>query len=134
VDRIRAAPGTAEFGVLTLLLAENYQAGTSFRIPAGCFFPQPDVTSACIRLERRSTPLVSSGEASVYRQLVKTAFSQRRKQLRKVLRQLWTEAKLQEAWSAEGLSSELRAEVLSPEAFARLTRWLGQPAVSSIVS
>lgn len=125
VDRIRAAPGTGEFGVLTLLLARTFQAGPAFRIPATCFFPAPDVESACVRLERRLPPLAEGAAAAIYVQLVKTAFSQRRKQLRKVLRSRWPEPALAQAWANLALAGDVRPEVLSPAQFADLARLLG---------
>jgi len=124
VDRIRALPDTPEYGLLTLLLAESYHPGAHFRIPASCFFPAPDVASACIRLDRRSTPLVPADRRTAFRDLVKRAFSQRRKQLRGVLRSVWPEAQLDRAFSALGLPRDTRAETLSPEAFARLSKEL----------
>lgn len=127
VDRIRAVPGTAAFGVLSLLLGRVYEPGPSFRIPASCFFPAPDVESSCIRLDRRPEPLVKGGEAAVYVDLVKTAFSQRRKQLRKVLRNRWPEDHLADAWKALALAPDLRPETLGPTRFAALARHLGAP-------
>jgi len=127
VDRIRARPGTAEYGVLTLLLAETYSPVTAFRIPAGCFFPPPDVTSACVRLDRRATPLISPDHAPAFRSLVKLAFAQRRKQLRPVLRAAFPENRLEEAWNRLGLARDVRAETLPPETFARLAEALTPP-------
>ena len=125
VDRLRAAPGTREFGVLTLLIARTFTPGPAFRIPATCFFPPPDVTSGCIRLDRRPVPLADGDAARTYVHLVKTAFSQRRKQLRKVLRSTWPEPALAAAWTALGLGDDVRPEVLSPTQFADLARRLG---------
>ncbi len=126
VDRIRAKAGTAEFGVLTLLLARVFTIGSSFRIPATCFFPAPDVGSACVRLERRAEPLVSGLAAATYIRIVKSAFSQRRKQLRKVLRFNWPEAALADAWNTLALGPEVRPEVVTPEHFALLAERLSR--------
>lgn len=120
VDRIRARPATPEYGLLTVLLAEAYQPGSHFRIPASCFFPAPDVASACIRLDRRPAPLVPPERAASFRQLVKRAFSQRRKQLRTVLRGHWPDETLAQAWQSLGFTADVRAETLSPEIFAQL--------------
>jgi 16S rRNA (adenine1518-N6/adenine1519-N6)-dimethyltransferase len=120
VDRIRATPGTPQYGLLTVLLAETYQPGPSFRIPASCFFPAPDVASACIRLDRRPQPLVAPDRAPAFRALVKRAFSQRRKQLRTVLRGHLPDEQLASAWQRMGFAPDVRAETLSPETFARL--------------
>lgn len=126
VERIRAVAGTSQFGVLTLLLARVFKVGPTFRIPATCFFPAPDVESSCVRLERRATPLVPDTAARAYVQIVKTAFSQRRKQLRKVLRSQWPEPVLTEAWTALALGPEVRPEVLTPEHFGLLAERLSR--------
>lgn len=124
VDRIRAIPGSANFGVLTLLLARVFAIRPGFRIPASCFFPAPEVESACVRLECRPEPLVGGTPAEVYVRLVKTAFSQRRKQLRKVLRAAWPEERLAVGWAELNLAADVRPEVLTPEQFAALARRL----------
>lgn len=128
VDRIRARPGSKEYGVLTLLLARTYAPGPAFRIPATCFFPAPDVESACIRLERRPQPLAEGEAATTYTQLVKLAFSQRRKQLRKVLRSRWPDTALSQAWTGLSLAEDIRPEMLGPAQFADLARRLGPAA------
>ncbi len=124
IDRLRAAPGTSEYGVLTLLLAAVYEPGAAFRIPASCFFPPPDVGSACLRLSRRATPLVMGAVADTYRRVVKTAFSQRRKRLRKVLGHTWPSAPLDAAWADLALDPDVRPENVGPAAFAELARRL----------
>jgi 16S rRNA (adenine1518-N6/adenine1519-N6)-dimethyltransferase len=124
VDRIRAVPATPEYGLLTLLVARAYRPGPGFRIPATCFFPPPGVTSACVRLDRRAEPLVSAAGEAAFANLLKRAFSQRRKQLRKLLRAAWPEETLAEVWPRLGLRDDLRAEALSPEQFAALLRAL----------
>jgi 16S rRNA (adenine1518-N6/adenine1519-N6)-dimethyltransferase len=129
-DRIRAQPGTGEFGVLTLLLARTFATGSSFRIPATCFFPAPDVASACIRLERRATPLSTGKVAEVFIRVVKKVFTQRRKQLRKVLRLDWPEDVLAAAWTALKLPDDIRPEALTPGQFAELASLLAGAARS----
>lgn len=119
-DRVKAAPGTPEYGVLTLLLASAFLPGASFRIPANCFFPAPDVVSTCLRLDRRPAPLVAGPVQATYARLVKGAFSQRRKRALKVLRANWPGPLLDDLWSRLGLSPDARPESLSPETFAAL--------------
>ncbi|MBL9138451.1 MAG: ribosomal RNA small subunit methyltransferase A [Verrucomicrobiales bacterium] len=125
VDRIRASAGSQEYGVLTLLLARLYEPSSSFRIPASCFFPAPDVESSCVRLDRRDPPLVASERAADFAVLVKLAFSQRRKRVQKLLAQRWPNQVLAEAWERLGISPDARAEELSADTFAQLTRALG---------
>lgn len=129
VDRIRARPGTGDFGILTLLLARAFTVDSAFPIPATCFFPVPNVASACVRLIRRPHPLTESADAgAAYVRLVKLSFSQRRKRLRKVLRTAWPDPRIGTVWTALGLSEDTRAETLAPEVFARMAECLGPPA------
>jgi 16S rRNA (adenine1518-N6/adenine1519-N6)-dimethyltransferase len=128
VERIRARHGTAAFGTLTLLLARAYRPVASFRIPATCFFPVPDVISGCVRLERRHRPLAGAEDLPAYRQIVRLAFAQRRKRLQKTLRGSWPEERLAKAWAQLGLHADVRAEAVPPEDFARLAGLLGHPS------
>src|SRR5208282_1014353 len=53
-QRLMAKPGDKNYGVLTLLVQLDYVPRDCFKIPAGCFFPAPDVDSACVVLDRRT--------------------------------------------------------------------------------
>jgi 16S rRNA (adenine1518-N6/adenine1519-N6)-dimethyltransferase len=68
--------------------------------------------------------VVSADEEEPYRLLVQGAFGLRRKQLRRVVRTLWSlDAEAADAVLARaGLDGELRPEVLTPEHFAALLR------------
>jgi 16S rRNA (adenine1518-N6/adenine1519-N6)-dimethyltransferase len=127
-SRLVARPGTADYGVLTLLVQLGYECRGSFRIPATCFFPVPEVESACVTLVRRATPWLEGDEVRWYTRLVKRAFSQRRKMMFKLLKSEWPEPVLAEAFLALGLSMTVRAERVAPEQFAALTHRLGQPS------
>jgi 16S rRNA (adenine1518-N6/adenine1519-N6)-dimethyltransferase len=120
VDRLQAKAGTSEFGVLTLLLARAYAPTSAFRIPASCFFPAPEVESACLRLDQRAQPLVEPDRARDFEVLVKLAFSQRRKRAQKLLTQRWTAAALSAVWQQLNLSPDARAEQWPAETFAAL--------------
>lgn len=134
-QRIRAKESTPEYGLLSLLLGWRYTAESSFRIPASCFFPPPEVDSACIRLRRRPTPLVEGERIDRFLQIVRQAFSQRRKMMWKLLRPLWPEEVLAGAFRTAGIPREARAEAVSLEQFVALAHQLpaiGSPSVSSI--
>ena len=57
--RLMAGAGDDDYGILTLLVQLNYEPRDWFKIPSGCFFPTPDVDSACVVLARRQKPLVA---------------------------------------------------------------------------
>ncbi|NGO40248.1 ribosomal RNA small subunit methyltransferase A [Limisphaera ngatamarikiensis] len=121
-DRIVADAGEPAYGLLTLLIRQTYEPGQRFRIPATCFYPVPKVESACVLLERR--PGVPAELRPVFLKLVRRAFSQRRKQMFKLLRADWPEAKLREAFERVGLSREVRGEAVSMEQYVALARVL----------
>lgn len=122
--RIEAEPGSKQYGVLGLLLRLRYDVHGSFKIPAGCFFPAPDVDSACIVLLRRTTPLLPAALHGAFAKIVKRGFSQRRKMMLKLLKQDWPAGKLEEAFGQLGLSPQIRAEKLALEQFVRLAELL----------
>lgn len=130
-QRLMAAAGDANYGVLTLLLQLDYEPRGWFKIPAGCFFPVPDVDSACVTLVRRETPLLAEERRIVFVRLVKRAFSQRRKMMLKLLKTDWPAGKLQSAFAALGISPQERAEELPLEMFVRLAGLLEARAASS---
>src|SRR5690349_18350482 len=51
--RLMAKAGEEDYGILSLLVQLTHEPSGLFKIPAGCFFPPPDVDSACITLVRR---------------------------------------------------------------------------------
>ena len=130
VQRIKAKPGTKDYGVLSLLLQLGYVAESSFKVPAGCFFPRPDVASACVALQRRERPLLVGGDIDLYVKLVKVGFGQRRKVMLKLLKNLWPESALQAAYEQVGIGLQVRAEAVSVEQFVSLAQALSNNAPS----
>ena len=124
VQRLIAPPDTSAFGVLTVLVGLQFEATGHFKIARDCFFPAPDVDSACVTLVRRSQPLLPPALVPIGAQIVKTAFSQRRKMLRKLLRAQWPEDRLAAAMSACGIAETARAETVAIPTWAQLTRHL----------
>ncbi len=120
-QRLLARAGEADYGVLTLLVQWRYEVAGHFKIPATCFFPVPEVDSACLVLRRRATPLLGPGQAAVFRAVVKRAFSQRRKMMLKLLKEDWPAAALEASRAELQLSPQSRAESVSLEQFVRLT-------------
>ena len=123
-QRIVANPGDKEYGLLTLLVQLRYEPHGWFKVPAGCFFPRPDVDSGCVTLLRRSKPLLNQEQVATFTKIVKRAFSQRRKMMLKLLREDWPEEKLERAFETLGISPGERADELSLEQFVVLTKSL----------
>jgi 16S rRNA (adenine1518-N6/adenine1519-N6)-dimethyltransferase len=125
VARMAAAPGTGDYGRLTIMLAPWVTVEHLFDIGPGAFKPPPRVWSAVARLTVRPQPAFSV--APQFAQVVTTAFSQRRKTLRNALRTLLTAADIESC----GIDPALRAETLAPEDFNRLALRLGHGAVEA---
>jgi len=123
-QRLMAGAGDEDYGVLTLLVQLDYEPGGWFKIPAGCFFPAPEVDSACVTLRRRAQPLLPDEQRPVFVKIVKRAFSQRRKMMLKLLKQDWPADALTSALADLNISPLERAEKLTLEQFAALTRQL----------
>ena len=120
--RLMAKAGDEDYGVLTLLLQLDYELREWFKIPAGCFFPEPDVDSACVVLIRREQPPLSDHQRVMFAKIVKRAFSQRRKMMLKLLREDWPAEKLERAFKKLQLSPQIRAEAVSLEQFVALAQ------------
>ena len=125
VRRLAAQPNDEDYGVLSLLVQLDYKPREWFKIPASCFFPKPDVDSACICLVRRPEALLSPQLRPLFATLVKRSFSQRRKMMLKLLKAHWPEEKLERAFAQIAIAPTARAETLSLEQFIRLTQALG---------
>ncbi len=123
--RLMAAPGTKDYGVLTLLIQLRYQPGELLRIPSGCFHPEPDVDSGCVTLIRREKPLLNIDQAKLFKKIVKLALSQRRKMLLKLLKQNWPSEMLLEVFEELGLDEKIRGEKVSVDQFVEMTKLLG---------
>jgi len=104
-----------------------------FKIPPGCFFPEPDVDSACVVLNRREQLLPENLRANFVK-IVKRAFSQRRKMMLKLLKQDWAADKLADAFDALKISPQERAEKLSLEQFVELVEILNSHRSTEIQS
>jgi len=122
--RLMARVSDDDYGLLTLLVQLRYAAKEWFKIPRGCFFPEPDVDSACVVLVRRDKPLLDEQHHAAFERVVKRAFSQRRKMLVKLLKADWPLVEIQNALVMLKLSADVRGEKLSLEQFVALTKIL----------
>jgi 16S rRNA (adenine1518-N6/adenine1519-N6)-dimethyltransferase len=123
-SRIAAAPGSDEYGALSVNVQAVANAKLLFRVAAGSFHPPPKVESAVVRIDPRPDPVVVPGEEAAFRRFVQDAFGMRRKQMRRVLREILSiDAEGADALlSAASIEPTARPETLSPEDFARLLR------------
>ena len=125
-ERLTAVPDEKDYGVLSLLVQLEYEPKGFFKIPASCFFPEPDVDSACVRLVRRVPSLLMPRQKPIFTNTVKRAFSQRRKMMLKLLKEDWPASTLEQLFERLQLSFQIRAESVTLEQFVSLTRELVQ--------
>lgn len=115
-DRIAEKPGTKVYGILSVLLQAWYDIEYVMSVGSGAFAPPPKVQSAVIRLVRNSRTNLGCDE-KLFKQVVKTAFNQRRKTLRNALKPM-----IKEGMDTSDPVFDLRAERLSVEDFVSLTQ------------
>lgn len=124
-ERMQAAPGGKDYGALSLAVQYYADARIIANVPPNCFIPRPNVGSAVIHLEKHEIPPVSPKDPSFMFQLIKTAFSQRRKTLLNTLRNDaslgLTKERLEAVFSELGLPPDIRGERLSLSEFAELS-------------
>ena len=125
-QRLVARAGDDDYGLLSLLVQLRYEPRDHFKIPANCFFPAPDVDSACVILIRREEPLLPLEHRAPFVKVVKRGFSQRRKMMFKLLKTDWPEDKLTRAFAHLNLSPQIRAEQVTLEQFVELVKQLVQ--------
>ena len=123
--RLMAKEGEKDYGVLTLLVGLDYEVQRWFKIPASCFFPEPDVDSACVSLVRRGQSMLSREERTTFYKLVKQSFSQRRKMMLKLLKEKWPAQKVEDAFVEMGLAVQVRAEAVSLGQVIQLAKKIG---------
>ena len=85
------------------------------RIPAGCFYPAPEVDSAVLTIELYPQPLIAAEHLDLFFELAHAGFAQKRKTLRNTLA---SGMKKNPAWAeqllgAAGIDPQRRAETLS---------------------
>ena len=123
-ERLAAAPGTEDYGALSVNAQALATIEICFRVPAGAFTPPPKVDSAVIRVVPRAEPVVTPAEEEGFRLLVQGLFSFRRKQMVRAVRNVCrvSAERSAEMLEAAGIVATDRPEVLAPADFARLLR------------
>lgn len=123
--RIAAPPGGKEYGYLSVLVQLYTEPRIEFLVPPGAFVPRPEVDSSVITLVVRDRPSIVTGDEFFFIQVVKAAFSQRRKTLKNALKQLEVPPdRIASVQDKTGIDLGRRAETLSVEEFGRLAEAL----------
>ncbi len=125
--RLSALPRSKDYGILTLILQSQCQVEYLRTIPASVFVPEPEVESAFVRLRPRAPNELFDYDRDLFVALVRRGFSQRRKQLGKLLREYlpdWPRAAVE-----VGASMTARAEELSLEQWIALANFVQPPSL-----
>lgn len=112
-QRVAAGPGSKTYGILSVLLQAFYDIEYLFTVPPKVFIPPPKVDSGVIRLVRNNIQSLDCDEKMFFK-IVKMAFNQRRKMLRKSLSAITMKAEIP--------FDDKRPEQLSIEQFVSLTQ------------
>lgn len=116
-ERLVAKPGSKVYGILSVLLQAWYSGEYLFTVPEHVFNPPPKVKSGVVRFKRKTEGMIAS-DPKLFKNVVKTAFNQRRKTLRNSLR-IFNIPDENEAWQKY---VKLRPEQLSVADFDTLTQ------------
>jgi 16S rRNA (adenine1518-N6/adenine1519-N6)-dimethyltransferase len=116
VQRMAAAPGSKQYGRLTVMLSMYADVEALFDIGPGAFNPPPRVWSSVVRVKPRAEPLAVVNDPQIFAQLVASVFSQRRKTLANGLKNWLSRDQI----TSLGIDPGIRGERLPPQAFAAL--------------
>ena len=122
-QRIAAKPGSADYSAFTVFCQYYAEPELLFDVPAGCFLPQPKVTSAVIQLRCRKELPWDIADQDVFFRTVRASFAMRRKKLSNGLASGFPELGKNgaaEVIAAAGFDANVRGETLSIAEFARL--------------
>jgi 16S rRNA (adenine1518-N6/adenine1519-N6)-dimethyltransferase len=117
VDRMGAGNGSKDYGRLSVIVKYHCQVDVCFDVPPDAFDPPPKVQSSIVRLiPYQKLPFIAKDYLHFYN-VVKQAFSQRRKKIRNSLKEMVRE----EDWKILNIDAMLRPEQLTVEDFVRLS-------------
>lgn len=123
-DRMRAEPGTKEYGALSLAVQYYAEPYLAANVPPNCFMPRPKVGSAVIRLSARQKPPVEVKDEKLMFRLIRAAFNQRRKTLQNAITNSgelnFSKEETGQAITSVGLNPSIRGEKLGLAEFAAL--------------
>lgn len=116
VERLAAGPGTSDYGRLSIMAQYYCRVEPLFIVGPGAFNPPPKVESAIVRLVPYDELPIPADDFATLEQVVREAFSMRRKTLRNTLKQLIDA----ESIETLGIDSGLRPETLSLQHYVQI--------------
>ncbi len=131
-ERMRAKPGTKDYGALSLAVQYYAEPYLAANVPPNCFIPRPNVGSAVVRLTCLARPPVEVADERLMFRLIRASFNQRRKTLQNGLANSgeldFSKEEIGQAIQAVGLPPDIRGEKLGLAEFAALADALTPPA------
>lgn len=123
-DRMKAEPGTKDYGALSLAVQYYAKPYIAAFVPPNCFMPRPNVGSAVIRLDCLARVPVEVHNKKLMFRLIRASFNQRRKTLQNGIANSaelsFTKEQAARAIEQAGFDVRIRGEKLGLEEFARL--------------
>ncbi len=127
-DRIKAGPGSKEYGALSLAVQYYAKPYIAANVPPNCFMPRPKVGSAVINLTPHENPPYNVENESLLFSLIRASFNQRRKTLANGIYNYegldFSKEDIISVLDALGIPNNIRGEALSLEQFIGISNHL----------
>jgi 16S rRNA (adenine1518-N6/adenine1519-N6)-dimethyltransferase len=127
-DRIASAPGTKDYGTLSVWCQLHGRVADKVQVSPEAFFPRPKVRSTVLQIELFDEPLIADADLATLRGLVRAAFGQRRKTLSNNLTSWLKRARsdIDDFLRSCDIDPKRRGETLTVDEFIKLARAVGQ--------
>lgn len=129
-DRIKAVPGSKDYGALSLAVQYYAKPYIAAYVPPNCFMPRPKVGSAVVNLTPYNNPPYAVNNESLLFAIIRASFNQRRKTFVNAVTNYeglsYGKDTIYEALDAFGLPKDVRGEALSLEQFINIANYLSE--------
>lgn len=130
VERICAKENSDDYSSFSVLCQIDYKPTLSFVIRKGCFYPEPQVESAVVVMEKRKESLVPESLRETFLEVNRALFSQRRKTIKNNLKALNLKD-IDRVIASSNLAGNERAETLSIEKIVEIAKAVNSDKLSS---
>lgn len=133
-DRLLSDPGSRTYGALSVIFQTFFDISRVTKVPSSAFSPKPKIDSTVLKLSPLKEPRVNIMDHDLYRKVVRSSFSARRKIIKNSLSFDFPETQVIKALSEAGIDINRRAESLDIRDFARLANavYFLQQSISSV--
>lgn len=131
VERICAKENSDDYSSFSVLCQIDYKPTLSFVIRKGCFYPEPQVESAVVVMEKRKESFVPESLRETFLEVNRALFSQRRKTIKNNLKALNLKD-IDRVIASSNLAGNERAETLSIEKIVEIAKAVNSDKLSSL--